>query len=123
MFFIIDLVVKTHEPIQTRESAAAATIAARRASSSRGIAAGLFGAGFFAPILGIGFFIAHSFLTNDWFFSRIGSILIVVCIPLLLAGSHFLDRAEPANERREGGEGRESIFSGADLSDSKRGAK
>ena len=78
------------------------------------LAAALFAGGFFAPLLGIGFFVIHSLLREDGFFSGLGSALVFVSIPLLLAGSHCLDRADakrraprpPAtDERADGGRG------------------
>jgi hypothetical protein len=47
--------------------------------------------GVLAPILGLVFIIIHSAAEADQVFGEIGTGLMVVSIPLLLAGSHFLD--------------------------------
>lgn len=47
--------------------------------------------GVLAPILGLIFIIIHSAMEADHVFGDIGTGLMVVSIPLLLAGSHFLD--------------------------------
>lgn len=47
--------------------------------------------GVLAPILGLVFIIIHSAVEADEVFGEIGTALMVVSIPLLLAGSHFLD--------------------------------
>jgi hypothetical protein len=47
--------------------------------------------GVLAPILGLVFIILHSAVEADQIFGEIGTGLMVVSIPLLLAGSHFLD--------------------------------
>jgi hypothetical protein len=47
--------------------------------------------GVLAPILGLVFIIIHSAVEADQVFGEIGTGLMVVSIPLLLAGSHFLD--------------------------------
>jgi hypothetical protein len=47
--------------------------------------------GVLAPILGLVFIIIHSAVQTDHVFGDIGTGLMVVSIPLLLAGSHFLD--------------------------------
>jgi hypothetical protein len=47
--------------------------------------------GVLAPILGVVFIIIHSTVESDQTFGEIGTGLMVVSIPLLLAGSHFLD--------------------------------
>ena len=47
--------------------------------------------GILAPILGLVFIIIHSAVEADHVFGEIGTGLMIVSIPLLLAGSHFLD--------------------------------
>jgi hypothetical protein len=47
--------------------------------------------GILSPILGLVFFIIHSTVAEDRAFGDIGTGLMIVSIPLLLAGSHFLD--------------------------------
>lgn len=47
--------------------------------------------GILAPILGLVFFIIHSIVVDDHVFGDIGTGLMIASIPLLLAGSHFLD--------------------------------
>jgi hypothetical protein len=80
------------ETIETDESAAEAVSAARsRATFYFVVASLLLGGGFLAPLLGLIFFLVHSFVAHDHLLSAIGSVLLVVSIPMLLAGSHFLD--------------------------------
>jgi len=73
------------------------------------VLAGIFmGAGFFAPLVGMILAVVHANVANDIVFNRISTILFAVSIPLLLAGSHFLDvhrnRREMAIRREiEGG--------------------
>ena len=50
--------------------------------------------GFVTPFLGLLCIIAHAMLPNDTAFNRIGTALMMIAIPLLLAGSHFLDKLE-----------------------------
>lgn len=47
--------------------------------------------GVFSPVLGVIFIIIHSVLETEGVFARIGTVLMIVSIPFLLAGSHFLD--------------------------------
>ena len=47
--------------------------------------------GVLAPILGLVFIIIHAVMNADVVFGEIGTGLMIVSIPLLLAGSHFLD--------------------------------
>lgn len=47
--------------------------------------------GVLTPILGLVFISLHSAVEADWIFGEIGTVLMVVSIPRLLAGSHFLD--------------------------------
>lgn len=47
--------------------------------------------GALAPLAGVIFFIIHTILKEDTLFGNVGTGLMIASIPLLLAGSHFLD--------------------------------
>lgn len=57
--------------------------------------------GLFAPLLGLIFIIIHVFLAADQTLGEIGTGLMIASIPLLLAGSHFLDVREKQRRQRE----------------------
>lgn len=50
--------------------------------------------GFMAPVFGIVLFVVHSFVPEEEVLDDIGSVMIIVSIPLLLLGSHFLDKGD-----------------------------
>jgi len=62
-----------------------------KAVACSGLAFMCLSGGLFAPILGLVFIIIHSAMDDDVIFSEIGTGLMISAIPLLLAGSHFLD--------------------------------
>lgn len=47
--------------------------------------------GILAPVLGLVFIIIHATVEGDTVFDEAGTVLMIVSIPLLLTGSHFLD--------------------------------
>lgn len=47
--------------------------------------------GILAPVLGMVFILIHAAAEGDVVFGEIGTVLMIASIPLLLAGSHFLD--------------------------------
>ena len=49
--------------------------------------------GFLCPLVGAALFIVHSLVTDDHALNGVGSGLLVASIPLLLIGSHLLDKA------------------------------
>ena len=55
------------------------------------------GGGMLSPFLGLLCLIAHAALPRDDAFNHIGTVLLVIAIPLLLAGSHFMDKLEESN--------------------------
>lgn len=67
---------------------------ARRARTYRALATTVMAIGFLCPILGILLFVIHAFVTDDHALNGVGSGLLVASIPLLLVGSHLLDKAD-----------------------------
>ncbi|MBK7705455.1 MAG: hypothetical protein IPJ30_06640 [Acidobacteria bacterium] len=49
--------------------------------------------GFLCPLIGLILFLIHSLVTDDHALNGVGSGLLVASIPLLLIGSHLLDKA------------------------------
>jgi len=72
---------------------------ARRALSYRAAATVVMAIGFLCPIVGILLFVIHAFVTDDHALNGVGSGLLVASIPLLLVGSHLLDRADDVQKR------------------------
>ncbi len=58
------------------------------------LAAAFLGGGFAAPFFGLVFFIFHSLRLSEELFSKIGTFLMIIAIPMMLCGSHFLDKLE-----------------------------
>lgn len=58
-------------------------------------------AGVFSPILGLIFIVIHSTMEADLAFGDIGTGLMIASIPLLLAGSHFLDVWDKCRKKSE----------------------
>ena len=54
----------------------------------------LFTGGFASPVIGLVFIIAHSVVPNDETLGRLGTVFMIVSIPMLLAGSHLMDLYE-----------------------------
>lgn len=54
--------------------------------------AGVFG-GVLSIFTGFIFTIVHSVLKGDVTFDRIGTVLMIIAIPLMLLGGHFMDKA------------------------------
>ena len=59
-----------------------------------GLSAVLFAGGFLTPVLGLVLILVHASIEGDSVFGRIGTLLMVISIPMLLLASHFLDVAE-----------------------------
>lgn len=57
----------------------------------RGAVFASMGIGLLAPLFGLAFIIIHSAIAEDRIFGQIGTILMIVSIPMLLVGSHFMD--------------------------------
>lgn len=57
------------------------------------------GGGLLSAALGMICIIAHAALSADTTFNRLGTALMIAVIPLLLAGSHFMDKLEEARKR------------------------
>lgn len=52
-----------------------------------------------SALVGLVCIIAHAALTNDTAFNKLGTGLMIAVIPLLLAGSHFMDKLEEVRKR------------------------
>ncbi len=60
----------------------------------RAVATIVMSIGFLCPLVGIILFLIHSLVSEDHALNGIGSGLLVASIPLLLTGSHLLDKAD-----------------------------
>jgi len=64
-------------------------------------AIGLIAAGFLAPILGLFLFIIKTIIGDAPRLRAIGTVLTIVGIPLLLAGSHLMDVIDRVEAERD----------------------
>lgn len=49
------------------------------------------GLGTVAPLVGLALIVIHSVIPEDRILADIGTVLMIVSIPMLLLGSHFMD--------------------------------
>ncbi|MGD9587696.1 MAG: hypothetical protein AB7Q37_10810 [Pyrinomonadaceae bacterium] len=66
-------------------------------------AIGLIAAGFLAPLLGLFLFILKSIIGDAPRLRAVGTVLTIVGIPLLLAGSHLMDLFDRMEAERDKG--------------------
>lgn len=81
----------------TADKKSAEAQAAERRKNWALLAGTCFFFGFTAPLLGLVFAIAFSFDPRESIFGSVSTFLIVISIPLLLLGSHFMDVADRKN--------------------------
>jgi len=79
------------------------------ASIWSGLACACLIGGISAPLLGLALIIIHTILVNDNLFNQIGTGLMIISIPLLLMGSHFLDVSDDCRRAAEQSENRKCI--------------
>lgn len=74
-------------------------VSPRRGRSFRVAAITVMAMGFLCPIIGILLFVVHAFVTDDHALNGVGSGLLIASIPLLLVGSHLLEKADDVRKR------------------------
>ena len=87
------LFVKGENPIPEIDSAATKTTGKRRIAT---IAVAIFGSGVALPILGFTLAIVHSMIERDQIFGVVGTVCLIVTIPMILLGSHLMDKFDQA---------------------------
>ena len=91
MFFKILNVEEIEKAILIEKNKPGRQMLKRRRAAFSATAVVLLSSGFIAPFLGLLFFILHSVLENGDVLSSVGTVFMIVSIPLMLCGSHFLD--------------------------------
>lgn len=82
------------EAIRSERSPAKRDRSKSKAILGTGLAFLFFGGGFLSPLLGMASIIIHSAISNDTVFGRIGTFFMIISIPMILLGSHFMDLIE-----------------------------
>lgn len=86
--------INTQFTIMKSEVLVSERTAKRRSRRCRTLGIACFVIGFSLPILGLVVIIAHVAAGGVTVLDRIGSVLMILSIPVLLTGSHLLDLSE-----------------------------
>jgi peptidoglycan biosynthesis protein MviN/MurJ (putative lipid II flippase) len=91
--------ISTTDFVNVREIAIVKAVAPNKRSTTKiALAFGCLIGGFAAPLVGLMLLIFHE-MFNDDLLNRIGTVLMIVSIPLILVGSIFMDSVDGNDQR------------------------
>ena len=86
--------MKVEDTVKFEENISPKPVGKRKVTT---LALATFGLGIVLPILGFSLAIVHSLVERDQAFGVIGTICLIATIPMIMLGSHLMDKFDISN--------------------------